>query len=291
MKTSVKTNSIKALALVPGLPHLLTTDPRQLAASHAALAKSMRDLGEDFRRRGIERIVYYSTQWIAVLGQMFQARANLTGKHVDENWYELGNLPFAFRVDTGLAGRCVEAARGMGVQAQLVDYDSFPVDTATIVADRLLNPKGTMQSGMVACNVYTDFAHTTKLAQGLAPAIAADGVPTAIVGVSGLSMRYFTTTIDPREDRLRDPADDEWNRRMLSRLEQGDYAAFERDIPAWSGACKVDMGMKAYAFLKGFAGPGASDAGFAQGKGARTLAYGAIWGTGAAVIELPRLNQ
>lgn len=269
-----KAHMIVAGAIVPGLPQL---GHPERGPSYRALHDAMQALGEQWRVAGIQRIFYYSTQWISVLGQSFQARADLSGLHVDENWYELGDLPFKFRVDRPAAERLAAAAAAAGYQARLVDYDGFPVDTGTIVADSLLNPGARMQSLMMGCCVYSDYADTVKLA-ATALAALADGVPTAAVAVSGLSGRYFTSDIDGREDHVNGKADDEWNRKVLAKLTAGDISGARADLPAYGAACKVDMGLKALAFLEGLqvATPG---------RHAKLLAYGALHGTGAAVLS------
>ncbi len=273
-KTATDTEIATSAALVPGLPHILKPE---LNPAYGEIAGAIASLGDRFYERGVRRILYYSTQWISVLGHSFQARQNLEGLHVDENWYELADLPFRFNVDVAAAKSMAAAAAKAGYQARLIDYDGFPVDTGTIVADRLLN-KGRFSTGMVSCCVYSDYADTVKFARTLVNALAADGVPTAVITVSSLSGRWFNTEVDLREDHVSSPGDDQWNKRMINLLEKGQLSEAEALIPEYAGACKVDMGLKALAFLKG--------AGAAiPGKGAVCHAYGGIYGTGAAVLE------
>lgn len=267
--------SLVSASLVPGLPHILQPE---MNPAYASLAGAMQGLGDRLQARGVERILYYSTGWISVLGQSFQARAGLRGLHVDENWYDLGDLQFAFDVDTDLASRLAAAAEGAGYQSRLIDYEGFPVDTGTIVADRMLN-KGRFKTAMVSCCVYSDYAATAKLAGVLAKAAAVDRIPTALVTVSMLSGRFFTGGIDLREDHISDAGDDRWNHRMLDLLAAGKFAEAEALVPEYSQACKVDMGFKALAFLKGWGA-------LAPGAKATVHAYGGIYGTGAAVVEL-----
>ncbi len=271
---STLTKNLAGAALVPGLPHLLKPE---LNPHYASLAKALGAVGDRFKAEGVERVIYYSTQWISVLGHLYQAKAALKGLHVDDNWYALTDLPFDFKIDVPFAKRIAENATGAGYQTKLVDYEGFPVDTGTIVADRLLN-KGRFRTGMVSCCVYSDFADTVKVAGTIAKAIAEDNVKTAVVCVSMLSGRFFTTDIDYREDHVSDAKDDEWNKRMLELLERGHFEQAVALAPEYAGAARVDMGFKALAFLKG---AGALQ----QGKAARLGAYGPLYGTGAAVVE------
>jgi 2-aminophenol/2-amino-5-chlorophenol 1,6-dioxygenase alpha subunit len=267
--------NIKAAALAPGLPHLLTSDVNK---PYAELANAVEALGDSFQARGVKRVLYYSTQWLSVLGQSFQAKTDLKGLHVDENWYDLADLPFDFKVDGAFAQKMAAAATDQGFQSKLIDYNGFPVDTGTIVVDQLLN-KGRFSTNMVACCVYSDGPETEKLAKTIRDTIDGDDTPTGIVCVSGLSGRWFTTEIDLREDHIRSPEDDEWNRKILGKFESGAHKELTKLIPEYAGACKVDMGFKAYNFLNGVGA-------FTEGKPAQVRAYGPIYGTGNAVIEM-----
>ncbi len=260
-------------AWVPGLPHVLRPE---WSSHYKNLATAMGGLAEEFQKKRVQRILYYSTQWLSVLGQSVQTRARLAGRHVDENWYDMASLKFDFSVDQDLASGLIKASRDAGLQTRGVDYEGFPVDTGTIVADKLINP-GKIPVGMYSSCVYSDYAETQKIGR-LARSVteALDGT-TAIVAVSGLSGRYFTTEIDYSEDHIRDPIDDQWNQKILAFMGSGDWSALEKYRADYCAASKVDMGLKALAFLEG--------AGLANsGLKLKTLAYGAIYGTGAGVM-------
>ena len=119
------TNTLKAAALVPGLPHILKPELNQ---HYASLAKALSAVGDRFEKAGVERVVYYSTQWISVLGHLYQAKAKLSGLHVDENWYDLTDLPFDFKIDVPFAERMAKEAGANGYQTKLVEYEGFPVE-------------------------------------------------------------------------------------------------------------------------------------------------------------------
>lgn len=272
--TSDITKNLKAALWVPGLPHVLKPE---LNKSYAELGKAMEKAGEQLKNQGVERIIYYSTQWISVLGHLYQAKKELKGYHVDENWYDLLDLPFNFKVDVPFADKLAKAATAQGYQTKLVDYEGFPVDTGTIAADRLLNQMQA-RTNMVSCCVYSDYADTVKLASTVRAEIEADNVATAIVVVSGLSGRWYTREIDFADDGVSDAGDDKWNQKMIALFENGAYEKAETLIGDYASACKVDMGLKGLAFLKGV---GALNG----GRKAKCHAYGGIYGTGAAVLS------
>ncbi|MEQ8965388.1 MAG: hypothetical protein RID91_06160 [Azospirillaceae bacterium] len=224
-----------------------------------------------------DAIVVYSTQWVAVLDQLWQARPRLVGLHVDENWHELGNLRFDIRVDRDLALACVEATRMAGIQSKAVDYEGFPIDTGTIVANAALNPAGQIPVVICANNIYHDAEITRRLGE-LAAARAIDqGKRVVVVGVGGLSGTIFREEIAFAEDRLADDADDSWNRDLLATLERNDPVALADLLPIYAQQAQPDMGLKHLSFVLGALG----------GQYSRAIVHGyaPVHGAGAAVVE------
>lgn len=260
-------------AWVPGLPHLLRPD---LNEGYGKLAQACRDLGSEFKRQGVSRILFYSTQWLSVLGQSVQARARVSGLHVDENWYDIASLKFDFEIDSALVEKLIINSREAGFQVRAVDYEGFPIDTGTIVANTLLNSSG-LKTAMYSCCVYSDYAETLKIGELAADAAMKLDGKTAIVAVSGLSGRYFTEAIDYKNDAIRDRQDDQWNQKLLKSMNDGLWQNVTSIRDEYIRSTKADMGLKALAFLEG--------AGACRpGRRLITKAYGAIYGTGAAVM-------
>lgn len=265
---------LKKVYWVPGMPQVLL---REKNASYQKLYAAMQQIAGDMQGLGVKRIIYFSTGWISVLGQSVQTGKNLRGKHTDENWHDLPDLEYAFNVDQKFGGALNERFLQAGLPSQTIDYEGFPVDTGTIVADRLVNPKH-LPVSMVACHVYSDHAATVKIAGLVRAEIEASGIPTAVVCVGGLSGRYFTDVIDLAADRISDAGDDRWNQDVLKWLEAGNHQQLTAKLADYAGATKADMGLKAYAFTQGIYGQ-------QWPVSAKTLAYGSLYGTGAAVIQ------
>lgn len=222
-------------------------------------------------------ILAYSTQWIAVLDELWQARPRLQGVHVDENWYEHGNLPFDITVDTELAAACVQGSVEAGVHAKAVDYDGFPVDSGSIVMANALDPAHRLRYVLASNNLYHDGAITEKLAAVAAQAASRMGRRVALVGVGGLSGTSFRQRIDLREDRIADERDDTLNRKLLELLQAGSPDAVRAFLPEYAGAAKADMGMKHLHWLLGGMGD--------RYNGAQVLGYGPGYGTGQAIVQ------
>ena len=260
-------------AWVPGLPHLLRPE---LNSQYGELSKACKDLDLEFERRDVRRILFYSTQWLSVLGQSVQARRRLAGLHVDENWHDMASLHFDFSIDLPLVEKLIVETRASGLQIRPVDFEGFPVDTGTIVANSLINRRG-LKTSMYSCCVYSDYDDTLKIGDIIARAAETMEGKTALVVVSGLSGRYFTNEISYRDDKIRDIHDDNWNRKILAAMHEGRWSDVESMRQSYAREAKVDMGFKGLAILQG---AGACD----SGKRLLTKAYGAVYGTGAAVM-------
>ena len=261
--------------LVPGSP-LPRLKPEVLAWGR--LAAAMQRAARALEASRPDAVLVYSTQWLAVLDQQWLTRRRSSGVHVDENWYEFGDLPYDILADTELAHACVAASPRIGVHARGVNYDGFPVDTGTIVACSMLGI-GTEQRPLVVAsnNLYHDAGLTERLGALAADAAAEQGKRVAVVGVGGLSGSLFRTEIDPRSDRLASADDDRWNQRVLQLIETGDVAQLRRVVPEFARQARADMGFKHFHWVLGAL----------KGRfvGARVHGYGPVYGSGAAVVE------
>ena len=260
--------------LVPGspLPYVQRENP-----PWGEIASGFERAGQALAESKPDTIIVYSTQWIAVLDQLWQTKPHLQGIHVDENWHEYGDLPFDITVDTELAMAAVDATNGVGIKAKPVDYDHFPIDTGTIVAANYLNPGNNIPLVVTSNNLYHDWTMTETLGRLAVEQAASLDRKVAVIGVGGLSGSIFRHTIDISEDKIANESEDDWNKRVLGLLEKGDMEELKKLCPDYAAQAKVDMGFKHMAFLLGAAGEAFC--------GATTHAYGPLYGSGGAVIE------
>ena len=263
-----------AALLVPGAPlHSLrrTEAPyRPLVEAYAAAARTL-DAAQP------EVLIVYSTQWIAVLDELWQLRAHVQGLHVDENWHDQGDLPFDLRIDTALTLACIDATPSIGVRSKGVDYDGFPIDTGTIVATGFLDPQGRLPLVLAANNVYHDWARTVQLGALAAAQAEALGRRYAVVGVGGLSGGAYRHELDLANDAVSSPEHDALNREFLAVLAAGNSEQLLAACPAYAASAGADMGMKHLGFVLGALGTAY--------RGGGTLGYGPHYGCGAAVFE------
>lgn len=257
---------------IPGLPHLLQPEKNP---EWARLRAACDELGAAVKTLKPDALLVYSTQWFSVLGTSFQTRARSRGVHVDENWYEYGDLDFDIACDRSMGEACAAAVTAAGFPTKTVDYDSFPIDTGTILAARFLNPDGKIPMSIVSSWVYADAEKSKAIGRAMAAAVASKRV--LVVASSLLSTGYWNQDIDPAADKVSRPQEDAANRKLLGLFEGGDLAAVEAAIPDFKKSARTDMQMNAFHWLHGVLG-GAKTRG-------RVLAYGPIWGTGAAVMR------
>jgi 2-aminophenol/2-amino-5-chlorophenol 1,6-dioxygenase alpha subunit len=243
------------------------------------LRRSYEAVGREIERSGAELMLIYSTQWFSVIGHLFQVDPNPKWTLVDQNWYELGEIPYEFRIDPEFGKLYARLCKEHGMQAAPVAYHGFPIDTGTVVALKLLNPNNTVPASVVSCNIYAEREETRALGFAARAAIEAYGKKTIVVIVTNLSNRYEVAEIDPAQDRISSQKDDEWNRKILEMLGEGrleDVAQVARDFAREANA---DMGFKAIWWLGAVMG----EHNRYDGK---VWDYQPVWGTGNAIVEL-----
>ena len=134
---------------------------------------------------------------------------------MDDNWYEFGDFPFDFRVDTELGTRAAAIASSLALATKTVSYDGFPIDTGVLVVQRFVNPQNTIPVAIVSCNIYAGQEDSLTLGRAVRQAIEESGKRAVVIACTGLSARFFTEAIDPQQDRFSRAEDDIWNRRIL----------------------------------------------------------------------------
>ena len=266
---------VVAAYLLPSSPLLLL---QRRESAYADLTAAMQRVAQDIEALKPDTLVIYSTRWVAVLDQLWQGRARMAGLHVDENWHELGEMRFDITTDVSLARACARAAQRAGIASKLVDYAGFPVDSATLSANALINPESTVPVLIVANNLYHDFARTRTLGELAAAQATAQGKRVVVLALGGLSGSEFRDVRAFADDAIASATEDEWNRRVLKLIESRDIDELMRQLPDYLAQAHVDMGFKHFAFALGALGGRMGQA--------QVYGYGPQYGTGAAVIRL-----
>jgi 2-aminophenol/2-amino-5-chlorophenol 1,6-dioxygenase alpha subunit len=263
--------------IVPGQPHVLLAPDQN--KGWAKLKAAYEKVGREIATSGAELMLLYSTQWFSVIGHLFQTDPKPAWTLVDQNWYDLGEIPYEFRVDPEFGKLYARICKEHGMQAATVAYHGFPIDTGTVVALKLLNPDNAVPASVVSCNIYAEREETRALGFAGRAAIDAYGKKTIVVVVTNLSNRYEVAEIDPAQDRISSQKDDEWNRKILEMLGEGrleDVAQVARDFAREANA---DMGFKAIWWLGAVLGEHNKYDG-------KVWEYQPVWGTGSAIVEL-----
>jgi 2-aminophenol/2-amino-5-chlorophenol 1,6-dioxygenase alpha subunit len=268
---------IQKAYIVPGQPHILLGADRN--KGWASLKASYEAIGREIAQSGAELLLVYSTQWFSVIGHLMQVDPQPKWVLVDQNWYELGEIPYEFRIDPKFGELYCSIAKQAGMQAATVNYHGFPIDTGTVVALKLLNPDNAIPASIVSCNIYAERDETRALGRAARAAIDRYGKKTVVVIVTNLSNRYEVADIDEANDRISSMKDDEWNRKILEMLGEGrleDVAQVARDFGREANA---DMGFKAIWWL-------GSTIGEHNLYDGRVWDYQPVWGTGCGIVEL-----
>lgn len=278
MKLKTKAGSlITAAYVVPGLPHPLLAPEKSPAWS--SLRKSFDLVRQEIEASDAEMILYFSTQWLTVLGYLFQADPRPEWSMADHNWYELGSMHYKMKIDVDFAKAYASEVKGLGHYTREVNYRGFPIDTGSIVAQQLLNPTNKYPAAIASCNMYAEKQETLSIGQAAMRAIETHGKRVAVVVVSGLSSRFETRDIDPMKDKLSSLKDDEWNRKILEIFGEGRLEDVSEVAREYSRQANADMGFKGVWWLNGLMGKTNDFTG-------RIFDYQPIWGTGAAILGL-----
>jgi 2-aminophenol/2-amino-5-chlorophenol 1,6-dioxygenase subunit alpha len=275
--STANNSGVVAGFIVPGYPHpLLVPDAnpgyQRIRDAYAEVRARIEELRPDL-------LLLYSTQWPSVIGHQVQADPDPEWVHVDQEWHELGPIPYKFRMDADFGTAYVEHGRARGLEMRTVAYRGFPIDTGSIVALKLLDPDNRIPASIVSCNMYADRAETIVLGKAARDAVAATGKRVVAIAVTALSNRVHTGIVPFGEDRIHSQKDDEWNRKYLEILERGrleDAAQLTRKFHAEAGG---DQKMKAIWWLNTVMGQSNTLDG-------HLYAYEALYGTGAAVVGL-----
>jgi 2-aminophenol/2-amino-5-chlorophenol 1,6-dioxygenase alpha subunit len=269
--------------LVPGQPHILLGADRN--AGWASLKASYEAVGREIERSGAELILLYSTQWFSVIGHLFQTDPNPKWTLVDQNWYELGEIPYSFRVDPEFGALYAAICKDLGMQTATVAYHGFPIDTGTVVALKLLTPNNAIPASVVSCNIYAERDETRALGRAARTAIERYGKKTIVVIVTNLSNRFEVGEIDMAHDKISSSKDDEWNRKILEMLGEGRLEDVAQVAREFGREANADMGFKAIWWLAALAGENNKYDG-------KVWDYQPVWGTGNAIVELtPNPNK
>ena len=267
--------------IVPGLPHPLLKPEGN--PSWMEIRKAYESLAQKLEELAVERIVYYSTQWFSILGHQIQAHPEPKWVHVDQEFHELGSIPYHFQVDTEFSKAYEQAAIKRALHTRTIAYDGFPIDTGTIVANKLLNPKN-IPISVVSCNIYADRGETIVLGKAAMDAIQASGKRTAVVAVSSLSNRLHTTVVEDQDDFVSSQMDDEWNRKLLELLEEGRLEDVSQLARTFAKQAHADNKLKAIWWLSAVMGQNNRYDGTVH-------AYGPIYGSGSAVVSLLPIEE
>lgn len=263
--------------ILPHMPHPLLCP--EANPGYQRIRDAYDEVREEIERLDPELLLIYSTKWPNVVGHQVQTRAEPEWVHVDEEWHELGSIPYKFRMDPEFGQTYVDTGKARGLEMRTVDYHGFPIDTGTVVALKLLNPDNKVPASVVSCNMYADRAETIVLGKAARDAVNATGKRTVAIAITNLSNRIRHDIIAFDQDGIHSAKDDEWNRKYLEFLENGRLEDASQLARQFSEQANGDQKMKAIWWLAAVMGQNNDYEG-------RLFAYEGIYGCGCAVVGL-----
>lgn len=265
--------------VVPGLPQPLLTPKAN--PGYEKLRQGFDRVREEIEKEKPDCLMIYSTMWPSVLGHQIQAREVCEWVHVDEEFHDLGSIPYKFKMDSTLAKDYVKFGLERGLHMKAVDYHGFPIDTGSVVALKLLNPNNQFPAVIVSSNMYADRAETVVLAKAGLDALKSQNKKAIAIIVSTLSNRLHSTFTEPAQDKIHSLKDQEWNLKLLEFLGKGrleDVAQLSRQVQKEARVKKVNN-FKPFWWLSAMMGAHNKYTG-------EIYAYESVYGTGSAIVGL-----
>ena len=277
-------NVLKGYVL-PGLPHpLLVPDQnpawKKVRQGYDRICKEIEELNPDL-------ILIYSTYWASVLGHQIQAQAEPEWTLVDEEWHDLGSIPYKFKMDVNFAHTYNDMCKKKGLHSRTVDYKGFPIDTGSVVGLKLINPANKFPACIVSSNVYSDRAETLVLGKAASEALVKSGKTAVVISITSLSNRYIEQIEPLKEERFRSQKDEEWSRKYLEFLEKGrleDVSQLSRQFHREARVTKKVVNFKPFWWL-------AAAMGETNAYKGEIIEFQPIHGTAASLIGLTPTSQ
>ncbi len=265
--------------VLPGLIHPLLCP--EANPGYQKVRSAFEKVREEIESSAADVILIYSTMWPSILGHQIQAMPEPEWTLVDEEFHDLGSVPYKLKIDSDLAHCYNKHAKSRGLHSRTIAYHGFPIDSGSIVALKLINPHNRIPAVIVSSNIYADRAETVVLAKAAVDALKEQGKKAVAVIISTLSNRLHSNWIDPKDDKIHSLKDQEWNLKILEFLEKGrleDVSQLSRQIQREARVKKVSN-FKPFWWLSTVMGA------HNRYKG-HIYEYQPIYGTGCAVVGL-----
>jgi 2-aminophenol/2-amino-5-chlorophenol 1,6-dioxygenase alpha subunit len=278
-----KTMSILKSYMIPGLPHLLLKPDQkpQWTKLKIALDKVRAEIEE----LNPDLIMIYSTYWSSIIGHQIQAKEHIKWTLVDEEWHSLGSIKYEIKSDTDFAKKLSVNCNKRGLLSKLTNYEGFPIDTGTVVANSILNPSNKFKTCIVSSNIYSDRQETQVLGKAVRQTISESGKKVVVLVISSLSNRYRLESLDLKDksdDQISSLKDNEWNLKMLEFLSQGrleDVSQLSRQFHREARVTKKVVNFKPFWWWSAVTGQNNNYTG-------EVFEYQPVHGTGAAVVGM-----
>lgn len=265
--------------MLPGLPHLyLAPDANP---GWKRVRQAMDRVRLEIENSGADVLMIYSTYWPSVIGHQIQTHPNPEWVLVDDDFHALGSIPYKLKTDMEVAEAYLQTARDRQLHARAIPYQGFPIDTGSVVVNKIVNPNNKIPCVIVSSNIYADRAETLVLGKAARDAVEKTGKKAIGIIISSLSNRLHEKKVEPKDDHIHSLKDQEWNQKFLEFLQAGrleDVSQLSRQFHKEARVHKVGN-FKPFWWLASFMGQTNLYTG-------DVMAYEPIYGSGAAVVGL-----
>ncbi len=275
----MKNLTVQSGWILPGMPHILLAADKN--PGWMRLRKAFSEVQKKLEQSHADLLIIYSTYWPSILGHQIQALPEPEFVLVDEEFHELGSIPYKLKIDADFAKIYQQTCQDRGLFARTVAYSGFPIDTGSVVVLSLLNPQNRIPAVIVSSNIYADRAETVVLGKAARDAIEKNNRSAVAIAVTSLSNRLHAQWIPPEKDHISSLKDEEWNRKYLEFLDAGrleEASQLSRQFHREARVPKVNN-FKPLWWLSALMGSHNNYEG-------QVFAYEPVYGTGAAVIGL-----
>ncbi|MFN3643083.1 MAG: ABC transporter permease subunit [Gemmobacter sp.] len=262
----VRPGAIVSASLLPSSPalHLLPGTP-----DWQGLRAAVRTVAGRIAKARPDTLVLLTAARPARAALSPGSRARVTGRYRDPALAAFGDIPLDIRLDQPLA-RALAAA---GLAPRRAPDAAAMGAGGVAAALAAIDPGGRFRVVVLDLGGLAPL-EAAAAGQAVARVVRETGRRVSLVGLGGLSRSAAPVEVAGDPGRLAGAEDDLANRTLLGWLEQGDLLALGRGLPEVATAAGIEGGGAVLAALEA-ALPGPAE----------VLAYGAVFGAGAAVTD------
>lgn len=235
-------------AKVTHVPSLMLSEApgSPLKDARAGGVRSLRELGQRAKARGVTTFVVFDTHWLSNFGYHINANSRHRGSYTShEAPHMIQDLQYDWPGDAALAEAIAAEAQAAGLNLLAHKVPTLGLEYGTIVPMHYLNPDGAAKVVSIASPLFTTVEESRLLGEAVRRAIDRSGERVAVLASGSLSHRLWPnsnlgpeawTTIASEFNRQVDL-------RVLQLWQERRYGEFIAMLPDYAVKCNGEGGM------------------------------------------------